>query len=88
MPFNKDHLPRDKHRERKEASHCLSMELAKILEIAEAFRAIEQAPAVRVDHFLLALIIEGFPPNAEKVLEVFEKIKNKWHKDVNGETTK
>jgi len=46
--------------------------------LAEKFRAIEHAPAVRLDHFLLAVILEIHPPVAEDILKVFENVKDIW----------
>jgi len=63
-----------------ERPNCPSGELERIFKTAEEFRAAEQAPAVRVDHFLLALALEGYPPRADDVLKVFRRVRNRWHK--------
>jgi len=61
-----------------ESPNCPSEELADVFRLAESFRAIEHAPAVRVDHFLLALVLNQYEPVAERVLKVFEKVKDDW----------
>jgi hypothetical protein len=61
-----------------EHPYCPSGELQEVFELAEKFRAIQQDPAVRVDIFLLALILMIYPPLAEDVVELFAEVKDKW----------
>ena len=65
-----------------EHPNCPSGELERIFKTAEEFRSAEQAPAVRVDHFLLALVLEGYPPRANDVLKVYKRVRSRWLKEI------
>lgn len=65
-----------------ESPRCPSGELQEIFNIAESFRSVEHAPAIRVDHFLLALVLSQSPSIAEDVLKVFQNVKDKWRKSL------
>ena len=73
---------REMNQEKWEAPCCPSGELEGIFKIAESFRAAEHAPAVRVDHFLLALVLLRSPSLAEDVLGVFERVSDKWRDEL------
>ena len=59
-----------------------SGQLHGMFELAEKFRAVQQAPAVRMDHFLLAVILKTYPPYAEDVLKLFEEVRDEWLKEL------
>jgi hypothetical protein len=69
---------RQQKQEKWEYPNCPSGELADVFKLAESFRAIEHAPAVRVDHFLLALVLNQYEPIADDVVKVFEKVRSDW----------
>ncbi len=69
----------DKKIEKWESPNCPSGQLEQCFKLAEKFRASEHAPSVRLDHFLLAVILILYAPTAEDVLKVFERVKKEWH---------
>ena len=67
-----------------ESPRVPSGQLQEIFDLAESFRAAEHAPSVRLDHFLLAAVLTGYPSTAEKVLTVFARVRDDWLKDTEG----
>ena len=65
-----------------ESPRVPSGQLQEIFDLAESFRAAEHAPSVRLDHFLLALVLTQYPPVAENVLTVFARVKDDWLRSV------
>lgn len=65
-----------------ECPGCPSAQLAQVFKVAESFRKAEHAPSIRVDHFLLALVLDQSAATAEKVLKVFRKVKRDWQKSL------
>jgi len=68
--------------ERRENPYCPSGQLQAAFQLAEKFRAAEKAPAVRLDHFLLATILEFYPPVAEDILKVFKEVADDWRQSL------
>jgi len=79
-------MPKEAATEQKsyESPRVPSGQLQEIFDLAESFRAAEHAPAVRLDHFLLATVLTQYPPAAENVLTVFAKVRDDWLRDTVG----
>jgi len=56
----------------------LSGELSEALTTAQAIAAAEQAPAVRLEHFLLASLFHTYPPHADRILKVAASVRDIW----------
>lgn len=61
-----------------------SGELEQIFTTAEEFRAAEEAPAVRLDHFLFALLFRHSAYKADALLKIFNEVSDEFHKQVEG----
>jgi len=66
--------------EKWESPNYPSGQLENAFILAEKFRALEKAPSIRVDHFLLAVLLDIYPVIARDVLKVFENVKDNWQK--------
>jgi len=60
-----------------ENPNCPSGQLEQIFKDAEKFRAIQQAPSVRLDHFLLAALMNQYPPLADDILKLLAEINHR-----------
>ena len=72
----------EKKIEKWERPNCPSGKLEECFKWAEKFRASEHAPSVRLDHFLLAVILVLYAPVAEDVLKVFKRVAKEWQDDL------
>lgn len=71
-----------------ERAFCPSGELEEIFKLAERFRASEHAPAVRLDHFLLAFILVQMPWQAGNILKVCKHSEAIWRMELKGRREK
>lgn len=60
-----------------------SLEFA--LRRADEFASAEKAPAIRLDHFLLATLFESYAPHADDMLKVAAKVRDEWKEDMKRE---
>ena len=59
-----------------------SMTMEGVLALARKLADVQDAPAITVEHFLLALALDLFPPYAEGVLQIYEEVRDQWQEEV------
>ena len=63
------------------AEKAYSAELVRIVETAQMLAVAEDAPAVRIDHFLLGLILRHEAYRAEGMLKVLNQVHIEWESE-------
>jgi len=63
-----------------------SAKVESILKLACKFAAAQDAPSIRVDPILSALLMDAYPPYAKDILEVLKEVRDTWRREVSGES--
>lgn len=61
-------------------------ELEEVFVLAEKFRAITEAPAVSMTHFLLAYVLISQPYKAKDILKLFKQVQHDWENELKGKS--